>query len=92
MRIVGNREAFDESGVVALNYGVTKESVERIKDIISEDVEGCVYNHHIADTLGVEYSDLRTAIARDNTPVKEISEFCYAKGLVINDLLFDCKN
>ena len=70
----------------------TKESVERIKDIISKDVEGCVYNHHVADALGVEYSALRTAIARDNTPVKEIAEFCYVKGLVVNDLLFDGKN
>lgn len=67
----------------------TKESVERIKDIISVDIQGCVYDHHVADALGVEYSALRTAIARDKTPVKEIAEFCYVKGLVVNDLLFD---
>ena len=66
----------------------TKECVERIKDIISEDVGGCVYDHHVADVLGIEYSALRTAIARDNMPVREIAEFCYGKGLVVNDLLF----
>ena len=67
----------------------TKESVERIKDIISVDVEGCVYDHHVADALGVEYSALRTAIARDKMPVREIAEFCYGKRLVVNELLFD---
>lgn len=67
----------------------TKETVERIKDIICKDIDGCVYDHHVADALGVEYSALRTAITRDKTPVKEIAEFCYAKGLVVNDLLFE---
>ncbi len=67
----------------------TKESVERIKDIISIDVNGCVYDHHVADVLGVEYSALRTAIARDKIPVREVAEFCYCKGLVINELVFN---
>jgi len=70
-------------------FVTTKECIERIKDIISVDIEGCVYDHHVADALGVEYSALRTAIARDKMPVREVAEFCYCKGLVINELLFE---
>ena len=66
----------------------TRESVERIKDIISVDVEGCVYNHHVADVLGMDYSALRTAISKDKIPVEEIAVFCHKKDLIVNDLLF----
>ena len=69
----------------------TKETVERIKDIISKNIEGCIYDHHVADALGMESGALRMAITRDKTPVKEIAEFCYANGLVVNDLLFECE-
>jgi len=67
----------------------TRESVERIKDIISEDIEGCVFDYHVADALGIDYGALRIAISKDNTPIKEIASFCYYKKITINDLLFD---
>jgi len=70
-------------------FVTTKECVERIKDIISVDIEGCVYDHHVADALGMSYDALRTAKAVDSMPVREIAEFCYCKGLVVNDLVFD---
>ena len=66
----------------------TRESIERIKDIISSDIRGCIYDHHVADVLGLDYSTLRTAIAKDKMPVKEIAEFCYDKKLIVNDLVF----
>ncbi len=67
----------------------TRESVERIKDIISKDIEGCVYDHHVADVLGMSYDALRTAKAVDSLPIKEIAEFCNGKGLVVNGFLFE---
>lgn len=75
-----------------IGFVSTKESIERIKDIISVDVEGCVYDYHVADAIGVEYSALRTAIASDKTPIREIALFCYERKLVVNDLLFNLKS
>jgi len=69
----------------------TRESVERIKDIISKDVDGCVCDYHVADALGMDYGALRTAKSVDNIPVREIAQFCYERELVVNDLLFDEK-
>jgi len=66
----------------------TRESLERIKDIISKDIEGCVFNHHVADVLGMDYGALRIAISKDNMPIREIAKFCYEKELIVNDLLF----
>lgn len=67
----------------------TRETVERIKDIICNDVKGCVFDHHVADALNISYDKLRVAIYRNNTPIKEIVGFCYRKNIIINDLIFN---
>ena len=66
----------------------TRESVERIKDIISPDIQGCIYNHHVADALNMDYGALRIAISKDRIPVEEIAKFCHSKKLIVNDFIF----
>lgn len=46
----------------------TRECVDRIKDIICEDIQGCIYDHHVADALNMDYGTLRIAIC-NNTHV-----------------------
>lgn len=65
-----------------------RESIERIKDIISPDIDGCVFDYHVADALDMDYASLRVAICKDVMPIREIAKFCYDKKLIVNDLLF----
>lgn len=66
-----------------------RESIERIKDIISIDIQGCVFDYHVAEALDMDYGTLRIAKQKNNIPIREIAKFCYDKKLIINDLLFD---
>jgi len=65
----------------------TREVVERIKDIVSKEQEGFVYDYQIADILKMGYSTLRFAIAKNKLPLKEIARFCYQRDLIINELI-----
>lgn len=66
----------------------TRESVERIKDIISQDIQGCIFDYHVADALKMDYVTLRIAISKNRNPVEEIAMFCYSKNLIVNDFIF----
>jgi len=65
-----------------------REIAERIKDIMSKDVEGFVFDYMVADELGIPYSTFRFAITKNKPPVKEIALFCYKRKLIINDIIF----
>jgi len=64
-----------------------REVVERIKDIVSKEQEGFVYDYQIADILKIGYSTLRFAISKNKLPIREIARFCYHRNLIINDLI-----
>ena len=69
-------------------YIPTREVVEKIKDIICTNVDGCVYDYYVAEVLKMDYSALRTAISKDKMPVDEVVLFCYKEKLVVNDFIF----
>lgn len=70
-------------------FADTREIVERIKDIISNNVDGYVYDYMVADVLGVRYSALRFSISKNTIPdLKKIARFCYAKNITINSIIF----
>jgi len=70
------------------SYVDAREVMERIKDIISKDVKGNVYDYHVADTLKIPYSTLRIKIMKDEIPHEKVLDFCCKNELNVNELLF----
>jgi len=68
----------------------TREIVERVKDYISKDIDGFVYDYHVADVLDMQYSTLRINIMKNNPPVTKVVIFCHKNSLEIDHFLFDC--
>ena len=68
----------------------TREIVERMKDIMSNDVNGFVYDYMVADELKIGYSTLRHRITK-NKPLSliEIALFCGKRGILIDELVFN---
>ena len=65
-----------------------REVVERLKDIMSNEQEGNVYDYQVADMLKIGYSTLRFAMAKDKIPIREVALFCYKRNLTVNALIF----
>ena len=65
-----------------------REVVERLKDIMSNEQEGNVYDYQVADVLKIGYSTLRFAMAKDKIPIREVALFCYKRNLTVNALIF----
>lgn len=66
----------------------TREVIERIKDIVSGEIDGFIYDYQIADELSIPYSTLRINIMKNRLPLKQIARFCYRRNLQINDIIF----
>jgi len=66
-----------------------REMIERIKDVISKDTDGFVYDYHVADALDISYSTLRINIMKNKPPIVKIIIFCRKNGLNIDDFLFN---
>ena len=64
------------------------EIVERIKDIISHEIDGTVRDYHVANAINIGYTTLRTNKVKNRESLKEIAVFCYKRDLVINDIVF----
>ena len=65
-----------------------KEIVERIKDIISNDVDGFVLNKHVADVLNLSPNTIRVYKVKDILPYEHILEFCYKHNISFDWLVF----
>lgn len=65
-----------------------REIVERLKDIISNEVEGFVFDKDIAQELGIPDSTFRFHIYKNKIPYFELSRFCFKRGIIINDIIF----
>ena len=73
---------------MSIDFVTTREAVERIKDLISKEVTGPVFDHHVADALGIAYGSLRISIVKNRMPVKNIALFCFSRNIIINDVVF----
>lgn len=65
-----------------------RECVERVKDILSLDIEGTVFDWHVSDELEIPYSTMRINIMKNRLPLKQVALFCYRRGISINDIIF----
>ena len=70
------------------NHVPFREIVERVKDIISNEVVGKVFDHHVADVLGLEYTSIRIYKVNNYLPLKNIIMFCQSKQISVDWMLF----
>jgi len=70
------------------NFIETREVIERLKDRLSHEVDGKVFDWHVADELKIPYSTLRIKIMKDKMPVREIVLFCYKRKIDIKSVIF----
>lgn len=66
----------------------TREVVERLKDIMSNEIDGIVFDWHVADAIGIPYSTMRVNILKNRLPLKEITIYCYRKEINLYQILF----
>lgn len=64
------------------------EIIENIKDIISKEVDGKVLDRHVAEALGMHYTNLMTHKHRNRIPYESLAIFCAKRCLCINTMLF----
>jgi len=65
------------------------EVVERIKDIISHEVEGRVFDRHVAEALGLSTNTVRIYKSVDYLPLEQIAYFCAVRNVSLDWLIFD---
>ncbi len=66
-----------------------EEVIERLKDILSKEQEGKVYDKDVAKALGISPEYLSILKKRKKIPFKEILDFCAKRQININWLLYD---
>jgi len=66
----------------------TREIIERVKDHISKDIKGYVFDYHVADALEMSYSTLRINIMKDKPPIVKVVIFCHKHNLKIDEFIF----
>ena len=64
------------------------EIVEELKDIISSDIKGKVFDKDVADILNISHMNFATMKKRDKMPFEELLNFCASRSIAINWLLF----
>lgn len=70
------------------NHVPFTEIIERVKDIISNEVIGKIYDYHVADALWLEYSSVRMYKAKNYLPLKNVIIFCQANNISVDWMLF----
>lgn len=71
-----------------IEFAETREIMERIKDIMSKEKDGYIFDRDVMKELNIADSTYRFAIYKNKIPYMEISRFCYERNLIINDILF----
>jgi len=69
-------------------FVTTREAIERIKDIISGEIDGFVFDKDVANKLSITQTTLASRIKRDSMPLKEIALFCYENNIDIKKIIF----
>ena len=70
-----------------MKYRDMEDIIELIKDIISPEVDGKVFQHHVADAIGIGYSDLRMMKCQNKIPFEEMVTFCFTKNINVYEFL-----
>jgi len=65
-----------------------KEILETLKDVMSLENEGKIFDKDLADALGMTSVNLATKKKRNQIPYAEISSFCAKRRIAINFILF----
>ena len=65
-----------------------REVVERIKDILSTEIEGFIFDRHVAEELDIPHITMRINIMKNRLPLKQIALFCYKRNIILNELIF----
>jgi len=65
-----------------------EEIIEVIKNIISPEVKGKVYDKHVAGVLNMTTGNLATAKKRNNIPYDEVLDFCAIRKISANYMLY----
>ena len=68
-------------------FAECREVIERVKDILSNEIDGFIFDYMVADELKIPYSTLRFKIVKNKIPLREVAKFCYDRDLIINDLI-----
>lgn len=66
-----------------------KEIVEKIKDVISQDINGIVLDKHVAEALGISPSVLATNKNRNVIMWERLMIWCSKNQIAVNSLIFD---
>jgi hypothetical protein len=67
------------------------EIVEIIKDTISHEVDGRVYDRHVADVLALSVNSVRMYKSIDYLPLEQLAVFCANRNLSLDTLIFGRK-
>jgi len=67
------------------------EIVERIKDIISNEVDGKVYDYHVAEALGLSTNSIRMYKSINFLPLEQLMVFCSIRKISCDWLIFGRK-
>ena len=76
-----------------MKYKEVSEVIEQVKDIICEDINGKVFDWHVAVELEIEYASLRSYKTK-NRPINEetkaeskIITFCFKRNINVYEFL-----
>ena len=62
--------------------------ITKIKAILSQTIQGNVYDKDVANALGIKPGTFASMKRRNSTPHKAILDYCVANHINANDLLF----
>lgn len=71
------------------NHVAFEEIVERIKDKISHRVNGKVFDYHVAEAIGLDYSYLRVCKVTNAVPFQNVIIFCQNQNISIGWMIFN---
>lgn len=66
---------------------------DNLKQILVQEKENCkkIYNKEVADALNISEFNYATMKNRESIPFKQIADFCYARKISINAILYNQK-
>ena len=76
-----------------MNYKDFNDIIEQVKDVICSDIEGKIFDWHVADELNMTYDSLRTFKAKNkiihDVPIVEskVVDFCFRKEINVYEFL-----
>jgi len=71
------------------NHTPFTEIVERIKDILSPEIPGRIYDRHVAEELGLSPNSIRVYKSADYLPLDQLAMFCARRDVSLDWLIFD---